>query len=562
MSIKKKLRIQFVSVIILAIFTGLIAYPKAVKFIPSLYKILEKPKINLGLDLQGGYRLEYAVDTSKVTKDKRVDALQAAQDVLERKVNATGTSEALIQSIPGDHPRITVEYPGAKNADELKKLIKETPFLEFKEEMTSEEQSVEKKKFEEMLKPGNDKIKAQAEDILKQVENKDTDFSELAKKYSQDPGSKDNGGNLGFVKKGQFVPKFDKVLFSDNFKTGEIYPKLVESEFGWHIIKKLGEKGDGDNKEIHAQHILFVKQTPDLFGEDWKYKATNLTGKNLKNVEVGFEQQGLSTPKIIFELDSEGAKLFADISKRNIGRRVAIYLDHKLLTAPTIQTEITNGKAEITGSYTIEEAKDLKRKLNEGALPVPIKLVSQQSVGASLGKLSLEKSLKAGAMGLLLVGIFMILYYRFLGVVAVIGLLIYSAMLISIFKLSGTLSSWPITLTLSGIAGFILSIGMAIDANVLIFERIREELKEGRRLEAAVDEGFRRAWPSIRDGNYSTLITSVILVFVGTGFIKGFAVVLIIGVLLSMFSAIVLVKIMLQFLLGDWLEKRIWLIKK
>ncbi len=562
MSIKNKLRIQFISVIILAIIVGLVAYPQTVKFIPSLYNFLEKPKINLGLDLQGGYRLEYAVDTSKISKDKRADALQAAQDVLERKVNATGTSEALIQSIPGDHPRIIVEYPGAKNADELKKLIKETPFLEFKEEMTPEEQSVEKKKFEEMLKPGNDKTKAQADDILKQAENNDVDFSKLAKKYSQDPGSKDNGGDLGFAKKGQFVPEFDKVLFDKNFKNGEVYPELVESNFGWHIIKKIEERGEGDNREVHAKHILFVKQTPDLFGEDWKYKSTDLTGKNLKNVEVGFEQQGLSTPKIIFELDSAGAKLFADISKRNIGRRVAIYLDHKLLTAPTIQTEITNGKAEITGNYTIEEAKDLKRKLNEGALPVPIKLVSQQSVGASLGKLSLEKSLKAGAMGLLLVGIFMILYYRFLGIIAVIGLLIYSAMMISIFKLSGTLSSWPITLTLSGIAGFILSIGMAIDANILIFERIKEELKNGRRLESAIDEGFRRAWPSIRDGNYSTLITSVILVFVGTGFIKGFAVILIIGVLLSMFSAIVLVKIILQFLVGDWLEKRMWLIKK
>ena len=562
MSIKNKLKLQFIGVIILALTVSVIAYPKTVKFIHPLYKILEKPQINLGLDLQGGYRLEYAVDTSKLSKDKKDDALQAAQDVLERKVNMTGTSEALVQSIPGEYPKIIVEYPGAKNADELKKLIKETPFLEFKEEKNPEELEADKKKFEEMLKPANDKTKAQAEDILKQVEGKDTDFSELAKKYSQDPGSKDNGGDLGFAKKGQFVEAFDKVLFDDNFKNGEVYPKLVESNFGWHIIKKLEERGEGDDKEIHAQHILFAKQTPDIFGDSWKYKPTDLTGKNLKSTAVTFTNQGLSKPQVALKFDSDGARKFAEITKNNIGKTIAIYLDGKIISAPTVQTEISNGEAVITGNFTVEEAKNLKRRLNEGALPVPIKLVSQQSVGASLGKISLEKSLKAGVAGLILVGIFMIVYYRFFGLIAVAGLIIYSAMMISIFKLSGTLSSWPITLTLSGIAGFILSIGMAIDANILIFERIKEELREGRGLEGAIDEGFRRAWPSIRDGNYSTIITSVILVWVGTGFIKGFAVVLIIGVILSMFTAIVLVKIILQFLVGDWLEKRMWLIKK
>ncbi len=562
MSIKNKLRLQFISVIILALVTGAIAYPKMVKFIPPLYKVLEKPQINLGLDLQGGYRLEYEVDVSKVAKDKQEDALQAAQDVLERKVNMTGTSEALIQSVQGNPPRIIVEYPGAKSADELKKLIKETPYLEFKVEKTPEEQEAERKKFEEMLKPVNDETKKKAEEVLEKAKNGE-DFSELAKEYSQDPGSKDNGGDLGFAKKGKFVPEFDKVLFDDkDFKVGEVYPKLVETQFGWHIIKKLEERGEGENKEVHAQHILFAKQTPDIFGNDWKYKSTDLTGKNLESADVTFASQGLSEPQVALKFDSEGAKKFAEITKNNIGKPVAIYLDGKIISAPTVQTEITNGQAVITGNFTVEEAKNLKRRLNEGALPVPIKLVSQQSVGASLGKISLEKSLKAGVAGLALVGIFMIAYYRFFGLIAVVGLLIYSAMMISIFKLSGTLSSWPITLTLSGIAGFILSIGMAIDANILIFERIKEELREGRGLEGAIEEGFRRAWPSIRDGNYSTIITSVILVWVGTGFIKGFAVILIIGVLLSMFTAIVLVKIMLQFLTGKWLEKRMWLIKK
>ncbi len=563
MSIKDKIRWQFAGVILLAVISTVIAYPKSVKFIPPLYKALEKPKINLGLDLQGGYRLEYAVDVSKVADDKKTDALQAAQDVLERKVNMTGTSEALIQSIPGKNPRITVEYPGAKNADDLKKLIKETPFLEFKIEKTLQEQDVEKKKLEEMLKPVNDSNKKKAEDLLKKIKNdKNIDFSKLAKENSQDPGSKDNAGDLGFAKKGQFVEAVDKVLFDDNFKNGEVWPDLVESKYGWHIIKKIEEKGSGDNKEVHAQHILFVKQTPNIFGDNWKYKSTDLTGKNLKSADVVFTNQGLSKPEVSIKFDSEGAKKFAEITKNNIGKPIAIYLDGKLISAPIVQTEITNGEAVITGNFTIDEAKNLKRRLNEGALPVPIKLVSQQSVGASLGKISLQKSLKAGVVGLVLVGIFMILYYRFLGLVAVLGLLIYSAMMVSVFKLSGTLSTWPITLTLSGIAGFILSIGMAIDANILIFERIKEEIRNGSRLETAIEEGFQRAWPSIRDGNYSTIITSLILAWIGTGFIKGFAITLIIGVVLSMFTAIVLVKTILQFFVGEWLKNRSWLIKQ
>lgn len=295
---------------------------------------------------------------------------------------------------------------------------------------------------------------------------------------------------------------------------------------------------------------------------DLRYKSTELTGKNLKSSDVVFSDQGLSEPQVQLKFDGEGAKIFADITKRNIGKTVAIYLDGNIVSAPVVQTEILNGEAVITGNFTTEEAKELKRKLNEGALPVPIKLVSQQSVGASLGKISLEKSLLAGIYGLIVVAVFMIAYYRFFGLIAILALLIYSAMMISIFKLSGTLSDWPITLTLSGIAGFILSIGMAVDANILIFERIREELKKGRSLEGAINEGFLRAWPSIRDGNYSTIITSMILIWMGTGFIKGFAIVLIIGVLLSMFTAIVLVKIIMQFLAGKWLEKRLWLIIK
>jgi preprotein translocase subunit SecD len=180
-------------------------------------------------------------------------------------------------------------------------------------------------------------------------------------------------------------------------------------------------------------------------------------------------------------------------------------------------------------------------------------------VEASLGEISLQKSLKAGLIGFILVIIFMLIYYRFLGLVAALALIIYSGIMVSIFKLSG-LSPWQITLTLPGIAGFVLSIGMAVDANILIFERTKEEIKRGRNIANALDEGFKRAWTSIRDGNVSSVITALILIEMGTGFVKGFALTLIIGVLVSMFTAVVISRTLLKFFLGDWIENKLWLV--
>ena len=238
---------------------------------------------------------------------------------------------------------------------------------------------------------------------------------------------------------------------------------------------------------------------------------------------------------------------------------MAIYLDNMVISAPTVQAEITNGEAVITGDFSIEEAKDLVKRLNEGALPVPITLISQQSVEASLGQASLETSLKAGAVGLALVIVFMIFYYRFLGLIASFTLLIYTGLMISLFKFSA-FSPWQITLTLSGIAGFILSIGMAVDANILIFERTKEEIRNGRHAMAAIDEGFKRAWTSIRDSNVSSIITALILTEMGTGFVKGFAVTLILGVLVSMFTAVVITRTILRFVAGEWINEKLWMI--
>jgi len=547
-----KQRLRFFQVIFLSIVVAIIAYPQMVKFIPPLFSVVDKLSINKGLDLQGGIHLEYSADVSQLPSEKISSALSSAQAVIERRVNAFGVGEPLVQlSQSGTEKRIIVELPGVKDIEQAKKMIKETPFLEFREPVDPNSDIF--KQFDTF----NAETKKTAEATLARVE-KGEDFSALATELSQDPGSKDNGGDLDFAKQGTFVPEFDAVVFDTNFVSGSIYPVLVETTYGWHIIKKIEERGEGDNREVRSAHILFLKRSVDQYPE-LKWVATGLSGKNLKNAAVDYQNQGVGSPQVSLQFDTEGTKLFADITKKNIGKPVAIFLDKEIISQPTVQNEIVAGQAVITGNFTMQEASDLVKRLNEGALPVPITLVGQQSVDASLGADALEKSLFAGLIGLGAGAVFMILYYRFLGVVAVFALLLYTAMLLTVFKLS-VFTPFAITVTLSGIAGFVLSIGMAVDANVLIFERMREELAYGKNLHKALEEGFRRAWPSIRDGNYSTLITTFILIASGTGFVKGFAIILTIGVLLSMFTAVILVHIILKFMIGSWAEKYPWLL--
>jgi protein-export membrane protein SecD len=550
---------KFIYVVVFTLIMAMIALP-LIQYLPdSTQQYFKNVAINLGLDLQGGLHLEYALDLSKVPDDKQDDAKTAVQAVVERRVNAYGVGEPIVQlAHRGGETFLIVEFPGAKEMEDVKDAIQTTPFLIFKEEKTEDEINAEKEEMKSITDPMNEESKTKAVATLDRAKNGE-DFGELAKEISQDPGNKDDGGVLDFAKKGSYVEEFDNVLFNDDFKDGEVWPELVETEFGWHIIKKVETKGEGDDKEVKAQHILLRKMDIPVD----PYKDTELTGEFLDRADLSFGGQGMgggiSEPQVNLQFNSEGAKMFADITKRNLGKTVAIYLDDQVVSAPTVQAEIVDGNAVISGNFTTDEAKELSQRLNEGALPVPITLVSQQSVEATLGAEALEKGLKAGAVGLILVMLYMILYYRFFGFIAAVSLGIYAATLITIFKLS-SLTPMSITLTLAGIAGLVLSIGMAVDANVLIFERIKEELILGKNLKRAVDQGFDRAWPSIRDGNVSTILTSMILMMMGTGFVKGFALILILGVLVSMFTAIVLVKIIVRFSSGEWLEKRMWLI--
>src|SRR3989339_1265867 len=340
MNLRQKLLVKFGAIILLAVVAGLISYPQAASKIPPVFNFFNKAKINLGLDLQGGIHLEYKADLSQIDSSKVDEAMQAVQDVIERRVNAFGVAEPVIYTTKsGADRRLIIELAGGKDIAQAKNMIKETPFLEFKEESEGENNAV----IDELVKKSNEEVKVKAGEILKKALAGE-DFAQLAKNDSEDPGSKDNGGDLDFVKKGSFVPEFDSILFEGNLKDGQIFPELVETQFGWHIIKKIEQRGKGADLEIHSAHILLGKKiNPNTMGKN--YVSTGLSGKNLKNAVVEFQSQGLSEPQVGIKFDAEGTQLFAELTKKNLQKTIAIYLDGEIISAPTVQAEITNGEA-------------------------------------------------------------------------------------------------------------------------------------------------------------------------------------------------------------------------
>ena len=375
-----------------------------------------------GLDLSGGTHLVYQADTSKLPAEGVADSLATLREVIERRVNAFGVGEPVVQTVQGgvlgqgEH-RLIVELPGVTDVNEAVRLIGQTPLLEFK-----------------LVKQGME-------------------------------------GNLATA---SGTP--NPAAFVDTGLTGEFLSRAA-LEF---------------------------------------------------NSGVGVVQE----PVVRGDFNSEGAKLFADITEANIGRELAIFLDGKVVSAPVIRDAITNGTAIISGQFTPDIARELVRNLNLGALPVPITLVSSQTIGAVLGEEALNAGVFAGLVGFIVLSVFMILWYRLPGLIAVIALVIYVVLMLALFKLI------PVVLTAAGIAGFILSVGLAVDANVLIAERLKEELAAGKKAEHAIREGFARAWLAIRDSNIAHIIAAIILFWFGTSLIKGFALVFGLGVVVSMLSAI------------------------
>lgn len=362
----------------------------------KLTTIKNNYELKQGLDLQGGSRLVYIADLSKIAGGDKDNAMDSLKKVIENRVNAFGIAEPLIQTTKsGNEYRLVVEMPGLKKTDEALNLIGETARLEFKE-----------------------------------------------------------------FKEKDFV-------------------------------------------------------------------ATGLSGTDLKKADVAFDPN-TGEPYIAIEFNDDGAKKFEEITGRNVGQPIAIYLDDKVVSAPNVNEKIAGGKAQITGKFTFDEAKALAIQLNAGALPAPISLTEQRTVEATLGQESINKSLVAGIIGVIIVSLFMLVYYRLLGVFSTIGLMLYLVFSLAIFQIIG------ITLTMGGIAAFILSIGMSMETDVLVFERIREELRRGRQFAAASRLGFQKAWPSIRDSNIVSLIIAAILYWRGQSNIRGFAIVLAVGIIVGL----------------------------
>jgi len=331
------------------------------------------------------------------------------------------------------------------------------------------------------------------------------------------------------------------------------------------ILAKIKEIQDAQEKDPKTD-ITKIKDWQIALQNPY-FKPTDLTGKYLTKATVVFDQTTYK-PQIQLQFNGEGAKLFEEITARNIKKPLAIFLDGASIVdtngdgkidgqdlyAPIVQDKITGGKAVITGDMSTQRANSIASRLNSGALPVKIgQPISQRSIGPVLGQVALQESLWAGIIGFIGILVFMIIFYRMKGLMASLSLLMYIALMLSLIKLI------PITLTLAGIAGFLLSMGMAVDANILIFARMREELKAGKGYISSLDEGVKRAWPSIRDGNFTTILVGIILFFFGTSFVKGFAFTLIIGNLVGMFTAIVITNYLLKIFLGNKEPKHLWL---
>ncbi len=376
----------------------------------------------LGLDLSGGTHLVYSADTSAVGEVDVNEALNALRLVIERRVNAFGVGEPLVQverggALGGGEHRLIIELPGVTDTQEAIRRIGATPVLEF---------------------------------------------------------------------------------------------KLVKT----------------------GQEVAAVVGAP---ATDPAFEPTGLDGRLVTNATLQFENTGVGVggrPVIQLTFNAQGRELFSTITRDNQGRQLGIFLDGALLSSPVIQTHIPDGVAVISGNFTPESARQLASDLNLGALPVPIALASTQTIGATLGQNALQAGIVAGLVGFVALAVFMVLWYRLPGFVSVVSLLIYIVLMLALFKLI------PVVLTAAGIAGFILSVGLAVDANVLIAERIKEELAAGKSAQAAIAEGFSRAWLAIRDSNIAHIIAAVILFWFGTSLIKGFALVFGLGVVVSMLSAI------------------------
>ena len=525
--------------------------------------------LKLGLDLQGGSHLVYQSDLKNengesIPPDK--NQMEALIKTIERRVNSSGLGEPIIQLLGDD--RLLIQLPGITDPERAKNLIGETARLEFKHRFTDASDPVD-----EVINEGV---------LTSYVGLYPTSTSEAdAKNNSTD--KKDNEPDPVAPPLGVFV-KFSENSYSV-FK--QLHENIVQSlESPGYDRLQVEVSGNDDARRfellgtfitetseesefvfmIPSNYYKSVEEAKNALGESPKFELLSiligqrdevigLTGEDLERAYPGQHQQ-TNKPIINIEFNEDGTRKFAELTTDIAGTndRIAIFLDQDELISPVVNQPILGGAAFIDGpTFTIDRVNDLALMLESGRLPVPIKLLQERDVDAVLGADSLSKSYYAAGVGLLLVVVFMILYYRIPGLFASIALFFYCLLVIAVFKLLS------VTLTLSGIAAAILSVGMAVDANILIFERLKEELRLGRTLSMAVNMGFSKAWPAIRDSNISTLITCLILFWfadqLGATIVKGFAVTLSIGVIISMVSALLITQTILKVASNSLLSK-------
>jgi len=451
----------------------------------SVYLLINYP-LQLGLDLKGGSQLTLQIikEEGKVTRDE----LEAVNSVIDKRVNNLGVSESNLQTLGGD--QLILELPGEQNPLVASRVLGKTALLEFRtqKEGTSTE--------------------------LKTLQLQRLNIQELIDQYSTSEKSQYDDNFLKIIK--DDLQETERIL-NYSSSSNDLYEKLIE-------IKKYV------NKEI-----------TNLFNK------TDLSGKDLINAGRRQEQTN-SNWEVLLTFSNLGGEKFAEITKSIAGTNqlLAIILDGESISEASVGNQfasngITGGSATISGNFSAENARELEVQLKGGSLPLPIELVETNTIGALLGSKNILKSLYAAIIGLIFVGIFMIFNYRILGFVSVLSLLLYGFFNLALYSLI------PVTLTLPGISGLILSIGMAVDANILIFERIREELYDGNTLTRSIDSGFQRANSSIVDGHITTLLSCFVLFLLGTNFVKGFAATLGIGVLISLFTSLNCSKTILRF---------------
>ena len=560
--------------------------------------------LSLGLDLQGGSHLVYQAESTSVeggaeSQAPDADDMLSLQRIIERRVNSSGLGEPIIQILGAD--RLLIQLPGVDDPERAKSLIGETAQLEFKHRQLG----IPRNLATEGIITDADIVSVTAEPIPDEL-LPDAEPTATPEAGAETSAAVDEEAIPVVIVEltPQGAAKFDEVLanlgqkfqvaapssnivtFQGELRSG-VLPGLnvtingnetINGVFAPPWISKLegtnryvfpypqpqpepaqpGEtpvEAEPDNvaaAQIRVGDdatVIFIEQ-PGRVDEDF-----GLGGDNLSRAYASLHAQS-DQPIINLEFDSLGTRLFGEKTTEIAGSltdSIAIFLDGRELIAPVVRTPITTGTAIIEGGFTLDRAQDISLLLEGGRLPFPITLIQERSVDAILGSDSLAKSVLAGIVGLALVFLFMTLYYRVPGLVASVALLIYTAFVLSIFKLL------PVTLTLSGVAATILSVGMAVDANVLIFERMKDELRNGRTLISAINIGFNRAWPAIRDSNVSTLITCAILYYfsnqLGTTIVQGFAATLAIGVMISMFSAIMVSRTILRVIASTGLAR-------